>query len=170
MKIRWLAATAYPVMRYDWELGPYWEVVDCTDGAVDLSRLSQGVLPLVNGHRWWEGLTMQVGRVEAAYFTPAGLELEAEVFEEALPPGRAGRVASGEASAVSIGYLTLAAEVTGRAADGLPIVTITRWELQELSLVPVPADPFVALLAASTDPVEQPAGTMRAAQSTPMAA
>lgn len=164
MRLRWLAATATPVMRWDWELGPYWEVLACTPDAVDLSRLSSGVMPLLDTHNSWGGIDRQIGQVTAAWFTDAGLELEADVFEEALPPGRAARMAAGQAASVSVGYRTLAAEVTGRAEDGHPIVTITRWSLDELSAVPVPADPAIALLAVSdTNPAGPPAALPRAA-------
>jgi hypothetical protein len=164
MRLRWLAATAFPVMRWDYELGPYWEVLDCTAGAVDLSRLSAGVMPLLDTHNSWGGIEKQIGQITAAWFTPDGLELEADVFEEALPPGRAARVAAGQAASVSVGYRTLAAEVTGSAEDGHPIVTITRWSLDELSVVPVPADPAVALLEVSdTDPAGSPVALPRAA-------
>lgn len=164
MRLRWLAATATPVMRWDWELGPYWEVVACTPDACDLSRLSAGVMPLLDTHNSWGGIDRQIGQITAAWFTDAGLELQAEVFEESLPDGRAARIAAGMAAAVSIGWMTMAAEVTGRAVDGLPIVTITRWQLHELSIVPVPADPAVALLEISdTDPAGSPVALPRAA-------
>jgi phage head maturation protease len=164
MRLRWLAATATPVMRWDYELGPYWEVLACTADAVDLSRLSAGVMPLLDTHDSWGGIHKQIGQITTAWFTDAGLELEADVFEEALPHGRAARIAAGQAAAVSVGYVTLAAEVTGRAADGLPIVTITGWQLHELSNVPVPADPAVRLLEVSdTDPAGSPVALPRAA-------
>lgn len=164
MRLRWLAATATPVMRWDWELGPYWEVLACTPEAVDLSRLTAGVMPLLDTHNSWGGIKHQIGQITAAWFGPGGLELEAEVFDESLPDGRSARLAAGQAAAVSVGYATLEAEVTGRAADGLPIVTITRWQLHELSNVPVPADPAVALLEVSdTNPAGSPVALPRAA-------
>lgn len=137
-------ATASPVARV---YGT--EVLRISPQAVDLSRLREGSVPLLDSHQQ-SSIDNVIGRMTSANFdrgvlvgkfifaqTPAGMKAEA-------------MVARGEITGVSAGYRVDRWEIS--ASDGKIVdeaaarwddeltFTATRWALFECSLVSVPAD------------------------------
>jgi hypothetical protein len=136
-----LAATSYPVVRHTWE-GSYEEVLICTPEAVDLSRVTNGICPLLANHDRYGFPHCLLGIVEAASFEAGQLILSGRFDSGPMGSDVARRVNLDRTlRAVSIGYEPLEAIAAGYADSGLPIVHITRWALNELSFVTVPADP-----------------------------
>lgn len=129
-----IASTGAGVLRADFE-GPLVERLEVSPGAVDLSRLDG--MPLLDSHRQ-DGLDRILGVVRGARFEAGNLIVKVEFSaraEAVWADVRAGIIRN-----VSIGYGPLAWN-DGTDAKGARVRTITRWELQEVSLVPVGADP-----------------------------
>jgi hypothetical protein len=139
-----VAATPSPVVRHTWE-GSYMEVLAITPEAVDLSRVTAGVCPLLANHARWGIPESHLGIVEAGRFEPNQLILSGRFDSGPLGSDVARRVNTDRTlRAVSVGYEPITAVTNGFAENGLPIILITRWVLNELSFVLVPADHLAA--------------------------
>lgn len=136
-----IAATGYPVRRYDWEAGTYYfEQLEITPAAINGERIEQGVAPLLDAHSSW-AIGDQLGRIES--WRVEGTELitvvKFGVSQRALEAEA--EVAAGTWRGVSVGYRRDELRKEVRQDDKLPTYTVTRWTLLEVSLVPIPADP-----------------------------
>ena len=124
-----IVSTGAPVVRPG-----YTEVLDLR--GVDLSRLVNA--PVLDGHQ--SATTRdQLGVIEAARMTPAGL-LVVIRFRESTPAAQVmADVANGTLRGLSIGY-TIEKTTESKNAKGR-VRTATAWTPIEESIVPVPADP-----------------------------
>jgi phage head maturation protease len=127
------------------------EVLRIHPDAVDLSRLGEGGIPLLDHHKQ-DGINSILGRAVDVWFERGAL-IGRFAFNK-TPEGKKaeGMVARGELAGVSAGYRVDRWEVTN--ADGKVVdpdkdrlrwdddltYTATRWQLFEASLVGVPAD------------------------------
>lgn len=124
------------------------EELEISTTAIDLTRVERGLVPLLNAHdRWAIGSVLGavsnvriengqlLGRLNFAD-TEAGREAE-------------GMVSRGELRGISVGYAVTQWRLS--AVDDLNVETwlATSWELQEVSLVPVPADPAAGVRSAA---------------------
>jgi hypothetical protein len=140
MSFEAVAATPSPVVRHTWE-GSYMEVLAISPEAVDLSRVTAGVCPLLANHSRWSIDESHLGIVETARFEPNQLILGGRFDSGPRGADIARRVNTDRTlRAVSVGYEPIEAVANGFAENGLPIILITRWMLSELSFVLVPAD------------------------------
>lgn len=129
-----IASTGAGVVRADFE-GPFIERLDVSPAAVDLSRLDG--MPLLDSHRQSD-LGAVLGVVRGARFEGGNLVVKVQFSARAEAVWR--DVAAGILRNASIGYGPLKWS-EGTDAKGARVRTITRWELKEVSLVPVGADP-----------------------------
>lgn len=127
------------------------EVLRIDQEAIDLSRLQQGGIPVLDSHNQ-QGIGSALGRVKQAWISRGALMGKLSFHQ--TPEGRKaeGMVARGEITGISAGYRVEDWEITdgqGRLLDPeLDRIrwdddltyTATRWELLEASLVTVPAD------------------------------
>ncbi len=127
------------------------EVLRIDQESIDLSRLRQGSVPVLDSHNQ-QGISAALGRVKQAWISQGALMGKLSFHQ--TPEGRKaeGMVARGEITGISAGYRIEEWEITddqGRVLD--PEIdrirwdddltfTATRWELLEASLVAVPAD------------------------------
>lgn len=127
------------------------EELEISAEAIDLDRVTRGLVPLLNAHdRWAIGSVLGtvsdvriadgqlIGRLNFAD-TDAGREAE-------------GMVSRGELRGISVGYAVTQWRLS--AVDDLGVETwiATTWELQEVSLVPVPADPAAGVRSVESIP------------------
>jgi hypothetical protein len=135
------AASPFPVLRHTWE-GAYWEILDISEQAVDLTRVLNGVCPVLSNHCRWSIPGSHLGLIETGRIEGQELIVTGRFDSGPMGSDMARRV-NGERTlrAVSIGYEPLEAVAEDRLVDGYPVVRITRWVLQEVSFVLVPADP-----------------------------
>lgn len=129
-----IASTGAGVVRHDFE-GPFVEMLEVTARALDLSRLEG--MPLLDAHRQTslkDILGVVTGaRIEAGKLIVAvKISARAEEYWSDIKAGIIGNV--------SVGYAPLDWK-DGTNAKGERVRTVTRWELREVSLVPVGADP-----------------------------
>lgn len=116
----------------------YWEVLSQDENHIDLNRLQNGALPLLFNHDEDKhlGIVLDVStdgdRSKASVKFGSG-ELAQEKEKD---------LNDGILTSTSIRYRVNQLEKTGEV-DGVPIMTATNWELVEVSLVTVPADPTV---------------------------
>jgi len=127
--IRLSASSELPVDRGFWV-----EVLDHSDGAINLERLERGAVPLLFNHDWSD----PVGMVNGARLADGRLEVDAELFETQRADDVRAMIKGGLRN-VSIGYSI--DEARERDADFL----VTRWTPHEVSIAPVPADPTVGI-------------------------
>jgi HK97 family phage prohead protease len=125
------------------------EVLRISPDAVDLSRLREGGIPLLDHHRQ-DGINSMLGRLTDAWFERGAL-VGRFAFNK-TPEGQKaeGMVARGEIAGISVGYRVdqwLITDEDGDVVDERDVswndkltFTATRWQLFEASLVSVPAD------------------------------
>ena len=129
-----IASTGAGVVRADFE-GPFVERLEVSPTAVDLSRLDG--MPLLDSHRQSE-LGAVLGVVRGARFEGGNLVVMVQFSARAEAVWQ--DVAAGIIRNVSVGYAPKEWR-DGSDPKGARVRTVTRWELQEVSLVPVGADP-----------------------------
>jgi len=127
-----VAATETRVRR-----GPFDEVLRCSPDAVVSTRLQN--LPVLDSHRS-QSINDLLGQVIDWRFERR--ELLAQIHFAENEPGDAAfaLVCAGMLGKVSVGYRILRTEET-ETRGSVPVITVTRWEPMEISLVTVPADP-----------------------------
>lgn len=128
-----IASTGAGVRRRDME-GEFLEVLEVSERAVDLSR-AEG-MPLLDAHRQ-DGLDRVLGVVRGLRIEGGKLIAKVQISERHEPIWR--DIVAGIIGNVSIGY----GPVSHRDSEenGQRVRTLTRWELHEISLVAVGADP-----------------------------
>ncbi|MFG1344369.1 prohead protease/major capsid protein fusion protein [Xanthobacter autotrophicus DSM 431] len=141
-----IASTGAGVMRRDLE-GDFLEVLEVSAKAVDLTR-AEG-MPLLDSHRQ-DGLDRVLGVVRGIRFEAGNLIVKVEFSPRAEAVWQ--DVRTGIIANVSVGYQP----IEWRDADGPNgrTRTLTKWQLHEVSLVAVGADP-----AAKTRNSDMPTNT-----------
>lgn len=127
------------------------EELEISPKAVDLSRMQNGGIPLLDSHSQGS-ITDHLGRFTQTWFSRGAL-MGKIVFNETEPGQIAmGMVERGEIKGISAGYIVrewqitdddgnvIDPEKTRISLDDDLTFTATRWELLEASLVSVPAD------------------------------
>jgi HK97 family phage prohead protease len=151
------------------------EVLHISRDAVDLSRMQQGGIPLLDHHSQ-AGIDQVLGRVTDTWFDRGALVGRLQFSQTPQGKKAEGMVTRGEIAGISAGYAVNKWLVTN--ADGDPVderdvgwdddltFTATRWQLFEVSLVGVPADAVAQVRAMPTrDPaLADVVGRMRARQ------
>jgi phage head maturation protease len=136
------------------------EVLRISPEAVDLSRLHEGGIPLLD-HHLQTGINSMLGRLTDAWFERGAL-IGRFKFNQTAEGKKAERmVARGEVTGVSAGYRVeqwLITDDDGDIVDGKNVrwgdeltFTATRWQLFEASLVGVPADAAAAVRSLRVD-------------------
>lgn len=122
------------------------EALTISEEAIDLTRVAAGLCPLLNSHNPRD-LDAVLGRVLDARIE-SGQLVGTFLFAD-TDAGRAaeGRVARGEVLGISVGYIVRTWTLT-ESTDERDTWTATRWELLEVSLVAVPADPNAGVRSA----------------------
>jgi len=135
-------ATETPVRMPGWRIGIdaryYYEILDCTPGAVDLSEVETGNCPVLDSHGRWS-LQDRLGVVNRASVegrevvlvatfgqSQAARDLEAEVAADTAPPASAGYAVS--------------ELILERYEGDVPVYRAIRWKLTEASFTPIAAD------------------------------
>ncbi len=139
-----IASTGAGVVRADFE-GPFVERLDVSSTAVDLSRLDG--MPLLDSHRQG-GLADVLGVVRGARFEAGNLIVKVQFSARAEAVWQ--DVKGGIIRNVSVGYSPKAWR-DGSDPKGARVRTVTKWELQEVSLVPVGADPSAKVRSNMTE-------------------
>ncbi|MCW1839446.1 prohead protease/major capsid protein fusion protein [Prosthecomicrobium hirschii] len=137
-------STGAPVTR--WGIT---EVLAVSPEAVDLGRVGLGQVRLLDSHNQYE-LDAILGMVESVRFEGPALIGRIRFSDTARGQAAEAMVRAGTATGISIGYRVETWTLTQSQPDqGTEIWTATRWELLEVSLVSVPADPLALVRAAS---------------------
>lgn len=127
-----VAATETPVRRFFGN-----EILLCTRKAVVATRLKN--MPVLDSHRS-ASVKDILGQVIETRFEGRQLHMKLLFADNDNGNAALALVRDGMLHSVSVGYGILEAEEsTGR--NGIPVITVTRWEPNEISLVSVPADP-----------------------------
>lgn len=130
------------------------EFLTISEEAIDLNRVGANLCPFLNAHNQWD-IGAVLGRVVSARIEDG--QLVGTLAFADTDAGRAaeGMVSRGELTGISIGYAVRTWTLT-ESTDDRDTWTATRWELLEVSLVPVPADPSAGVRSAA--PHQPPAG------------
>jgi HK97 family phage prohead protease len=131
-----------PYKRFDWWNNRYYEeILSHEDGAVDLERLSQIGVVLVNH----DSRRLPVGAVEKAWLDGnkgrALVRFDDDEESEAVFK----KVQKGIMRGVSVGYKVDEWQITQPTDGRLAVEKATRWEPLEISIVSVPADASVGV-------------------------
>jgi len=137
-------ATGYRVRRW---FG--WEELAIRDDAINLQRVTLGKVRLLDHHNQFERNAV-LGVV-----TDARVESGALVGTIQFADSDAGReaerqVSSGELTGISVGYRINKLVLAETGEDDDDVYRADSWELLEVSLVSVPADPFAGIRSASS--------------------
>jgi len=133
------------------------EILEISADAVDLARVGSGLCPFLNAHNQYD-IDAVIGRVLDARIE--GDQLVGTIVFAETESGRLaeGMVQRGELVGISIGYSVREWTLTEQGDAG-DTWTATSWELLEVSLVPVPADPSAGVRSAPGNTTTSPAGT-----------
>lgn len=148
--------TGAVVDRYDgWTGEQYTMALDVSPEAIDLTRLDAGTAPLLDGHSDMDSDDV-LGALVAGSADMSGGELRVRA-KLSVDPDKSGKIAdikAGVLRAVSVGAAILSSETTAAAKGKSRHVQVTRWRLDEASIVPIGADPAAQTFAAQLPPVE----------------
>lgn len=126
------------------------EVLDHSEGAIDLERLRNGAAVLVD-HDWSdqvavvESVTIGTDRVGRAVVRFGRSARANEIFQD---------IADGIRKHVSVGYRVLEVKLRETRENGDDVYLVTRWEPYEISIVAVPFDPTVGVGRQMENPQE----------------
>ena len=122
------------------------EQLEVSPTAIDLARIGANLCPFLNAHNAYD-IAGVLGRVIEARIENG--QLVGTIAFADTDAGRAaeGQVSRGEVTGISIGYNVRTWTLTEQT-DESDTWTATRWELLEVSLVPVPADPAAGVRSA----------------------
>ena len=123
----------------EYDRGDYFEVLDHSKEAVNLTRLNSGGAFLVN-----HNADDFVGAVDEAWISNRKGHAVLEFSENDRANEIWSDTKAGRRSNFSVGYRIKEHEQDGER-EGKPIVRVTKWEPFEISSVPIPADETVGL-------------------------
>lgn len=138
--VRLSISSDQPYLRYNWADGEqYYEVLDHSEGSVDLSRISNGASLLFNHKR-----DIQIGIINSPSIEKGRCYVNAKLSNAPDVASYKTRVEEGILKDTSIGY-----EVTDEGTpigeiDGVPAYKF-KFAIHEASLVTIPADTTVGL-------------------------
>lgn len=149
-------ATGYRVRRW---FG--WEELRIDEGAINMQRVALGQCRLLDSHNMWErGAVLGV-------VTEARVENGALIGRIVFADNDAGRaaeadVAAGTLRGISVGYRINRLVLAEMGEDDDDVYRAEEWELLEVSLVSVPADPNAGVRSAGDSNARIPTSTGRA--------
>ena len=132
-------ASPEPYLREDKKIGPYYEVLEISEDAIDYERLVNERCPLLLQH----DMDKQIGVVEYAYIGYGKLCCRVRFSESNYAQSVLKDIKAGIRRNVSIGYEVLETNIEYTNGSDYPIVHVVRWKPYEISSVSVPADPTV---------------------------
>jgi len=118
----------------------YVEVLEISEKAIDLSRVAKGLVNLLDTHNRWQ-LDSVLGTISDVRVENGALVGKISFADTDEGRKIEGMVARGEVKGISIGYAIRTFETTKAEGEKPEVRKATQWELMEVSLVPVPADP-----------------------------
>lgn len=124
------------------------EELAISPAAVDLGRVKRGQVRLLDSHNP-SSVNAILGTVASAWIEGGNLMGRIQFADTNAGRTAEGMVARGDAGAVSVGYRVHEWTPTGREG-GADIWRADRWELMEVSLVSIPADPDALIRSAQT--------------------
>ncbi|MBO9422327.1 Mu-like prophage major head subunit gpT family protein [Labrenzia sp. R4_2] len=134
--VEMVASTGSAVERVDIGGGPFLEVLEISEQAIDLSRLDG--MPLLNNHRQ-VSLDDVLGVVRAARVESGKLIIKVQVSPQRDDIWQG--ICAGVFRNISVGYDPKKWRTSKDPITGARIKTAISWELREVSIVPVGADP-----------------------------
>ena len=123
-------ATETPVRSYDWELGPFREVLSCDPTHIRMERMSTGTAPVLDNHNQW-GSTRKavVGVVESAWTVDSVCRAKIRFSKSEDDQELMEKVRDGIVCNVSVGYNVYAYELTRATVENeLPTYKAIDWE------------------------------------------
>ncbi|GAB4067997.1 hypothetical protein GCM10028812_24140 [Ancylobacter sonchi] len=148
-------ATEAPVARVLPDGTPYWEILSCQQGHVDLARLNAGA-SLLDNHDMFGGVDAVIGSVVPGSARLEGRKGVARILLSSAPgdADRVQKIRDGIIRGVSVGYGKTEFQMDASGADGWPVRRFTRWEPWEISVVTVPADPGAHVRSLNGEAIE----------------
>lgn len=142
---------------YDWWEGTaYDEELVVSPEAVDMTRFEAGTVQLLDGHRIYGGVAAIMGVATRGWVEGGQGRATLKLSQREEMAGIVGDIKAGIIRAISFGYSVEQYQVTDAKArtDGgsVPLWRATRWTPQEISFVPVGADPFAAPRSLASEP------------------
>lgn len=127
------------------------EELDMSAAAVDLGRVAMGQVRFLNHHNQWE-MNAVLGVVESARLENGQLVGRVRLAETDAGREAEGMISRGELTGLSIGYGVRKWMLAEILEGDLEVWRAAEWELFELSLVSVPADPNAGVRSAVPNP------------------
>ncbi|WP_298090437.1 HK97 family phage prohead protease [uncultured Sphingomonas sp.] len=138
-----ITATETPVRMPGWLVGLdcefYYEILDCSPGAVDMSQLEAGNAPLLDTHDRFQ-LASRLGVARQAQVVAAQVITRCAFGQSARAREVEAEFAGGTPPKVSVGYRRNQM-LLDRMDGDVPVYRVTSWTLTEVSLVSIAADP-----------------------------
>ncbi|HYD45103.1 MAG TPA: hypothetical protein VEA79_07560 [Phenylobacterium sp.] len=146
-----VVATETPVRTPGWKIGidtDYWEILECSRDAVDLSQVEAGNAPLLDTHDRFS-LDGQLGRLRQARVENNQVIVLAALGESEKARTLEADIAADTAPSVSAGYVIQELIlVRNPGGDELPVYRAKKWRLREATFCPIGADPLARVRSA----------------------
>lgn len=146
-------ATEHAVKRIDWQRRRWFDEILLMQPRYIRKQRLDSTLPLLRNHNGWS-VDSVIGRVENYRFENARMIGKLKFGTDERSNSDWERVKSGLLRDVSIGYRVFEYEIEERGTDETPVYRAIDYELFELSLVAIPADPGAHARAITDAPPE----------------
>lgn len=134
------------VQRWGWQ-----EELEISSTAADLGRVAMGQVRFLDHHNQWS-MNAVLGVVEDVRIVNGQLTGRVRLGESEAATTAAGMIARGELTGISIGYGVRKWQLVELTADEQNVWRAVDWELFEVSLVSVPADPNAGVRSVANVP------------------
>lgn len=129
----------------------YYEELEISATAVDLTRVLQGQCRFLDAHNQWE-MKAVLGVVENARIETGALAGRIRLADTDSGRQAEGMISRGELTGISVGYFVRKWQLVEILDDDVHVWRAVDWELLEVSLVAVPADPSAGVRSAVPSP------------------
>lgn len=142
--------TGATVDRYNFWTGEEWKLQLSIDPAhVDLATLKTGRAPFLDGHMSWGGVRSTLGVIESAWMTDGGGMAKVRFSDRPDVQGIFEDVKTGILRNVSVGAKINELKDITPKGEKVKTMLAVDWAPEEISLVPIGADPDAQVLSAA---------------------
>lgn len=142
--------TGATVDRYNYWTGEEWKLQLSIDPAhVDLATLKTGRAPFLDGHMSWGGVRSTLGVIESAWLTDGGGMAKVRFSDRPDVQGIFEDVKTGILRNVSVGAKINELKDITPKGEKVKTMLAVDWAPEEISLVPIGADPDAQVLSAA---------------------
>lgn len=146
-------STGYKDIRHDPKLGSFYEELDMSEDAIDLTELNSGQAPFVLQHEAGDVRSV-IGVIKKAWIDNGVGKAIVRLSKRKDVEGYISDILNGILRNVSVGYRVEEYTDVSNRGDEIPTLVATKWKPREVSIVSIGFDPFAKTIRASDEAIE----------------